>query len=134
MISFCYDSLVTVLVEASKTFHTKKCVNHIGRWSAELNALKVNSRVIARMWYLAGCPLHGELWENKKLVKRKYKNGLKMHKRGSKVQRMSTLKTVMHKCDAKAFWSTWNKNVTNNSSINSMHTAQGFLISFVKIL
>ena len=64
MINYCYDSLVTILVEASKTFCTKKHINHIGRWFAGLNALKVNLRVTARIWRLAGCLLPGDLWEN----------------------------------------------------------------------
>ena len=76
MINYCYDSLATILDEASKTFYAEKRVNHIGRWSAELNSLTINSRVTARMWRLGGCPLHGEFWENKKFAKRKYKNGL----------------------------------------------------------
>ena len=58
-----------------------------------------------------------------------------MRKWGSKVQLMSTLKTVMHNRDAKAFFVLlWNKSVTKSRSINSMLTAQDFADQFCKNL
>jgi hypothetical protein len=128
-INVFYDNIVNSLQISSRQMYVKKRVNNIVAWSPRLSCLKNESRRAVRVWHLAGCPLHGVLWEKKKTTKKAYREGLHQVRHGNEVMRFNTLRNAMNNSDKRKFWSIWNsKNVhkTNNSS----HTADDFAKHF----
>ena len=78
--------------------------NNIASWSPMLTRLKNNARQTARDWCLAGCPLNGELWEAKKIVKCRYKNILDNNRKHGKFAQLTTLQQSMYNDNNKLFW------------------------------
>jgi hypothetical protein len=91
---------------------------------------KAKSKLTSRVWRLAGCPLQGALWENKKIAKKEYRTSLKLHKWGCKFQRITSLKNAMKNSNTKDFWSKWNKNNCKSRCTNTIITAQNFADQF----
>jgi Reverse transcriptase (RNA-dependent DNA polymerase) len=129
MINSAYNTLVEVLCNASRKYYVKKRINNIVGWNGKLSALKYKSRLAARQWHLAGCPLYGDVWENKRRAKKAYRDGLNEHKKGSEHQRVMTLRKAMNQNDSKKFWALWNKNARHKVTSN-MHSADDFAKQF----
>ena len=81
------------------------------------------------MWRLAGCPMHGELWEKKKAAKRAYRNALDNSRKNSKRQKMVTLSHSMYSGNSKKFWSVWRGQSCSNAK-SYVHNAENFVNQF----
>ena len=79
-------------------------MNSIVGWTKRLSELKHVSREATKKWRWAGCPLYGEVWEEKKDAKMLNKLGLKEHKRGGEMRKMAVLRNAMKEGDTTNFW------------------------------
>ena len=79
----------------------------------------------ARQWRLAGCPMFGELWEDKKMTKRAYRIELNEFRKGSEKQRVCHMRRAMYAKNSKNVWAIWSSKNTHNM-LSNMHKAEDF--------
>ena len=76
-------------------------------WSQELSSLKENSIAAHKAWIEAGSPHSGDLFEEKKLAKGKYKNKVRQQKSADVDDFNNCLHDALLSKDPDNFWKSW---------------------------
>ena len=106
-------------------------MNSIAGWSDELSKPKSDSRLTARQWRLARCPIFGELWVDKKVTNRAYRIGFNESRKASEKQRMCHMRRVMYANNSNNFGAIWNSKNKHNMLSNKCR-AEYFAQQFCK--
>ena len=83
-------------------------------WNQELNTLKENSIAAHKAWTEAGSPRSGDLFEEKKFAKSKYKNKVRQQKSADVDEFNNCLHDALLSKDPDNFWKSWRSKFGKN--------------------